>query len=156
MGLTGKSDEGISIEVFDCPSDGTGQRNNRRSAPEALKALELLGSADDSTSIAILTPYKNQVKLIRDKLRSANLEENVDVLNTHKAQGREWDWVIFSVVDDGRKNGPWFTDSTNSQGCAVLNTTISRAKSRLTLLLHKDFWNRRDCLIGELTKTFSK
>jgi hypothetical protein len=102
----------------------------------------------------VLTPYKNQAKLIWRKLHDENLLDAVEVLNTHKAQGREWDWVFFSVSDTSRLPGhePWYTDSKSDVGKVVLNTTISRARERLFLFLDKTFWSTRQCMIGDLTR----
>lgn len=62
-----------------------------------------------NSTIAILTPYINQLELIRAKLRSrfpgSDILDYVETLNTHKAQGREWDWVLFSASDTGRLDG---------------------------------------------------
>jgi superfamily I DNA and/or RNA helicase len=108
--------------------------------------------------IAILTPYKNQVRLIRSKMKerfgNSAVRYEVQVWNTHKAQGREWDWVLFSASDtvnlDG--NSPYFSDSANPKGKHVLNTTISRAKKHLRVFFDAEYWRRRrpDSILKEL------
>jgi hypothetical protein len=93
----------------------------------------------------VLTPYRKQAKLIRNKLRSASLLDRVEVWNTHQAQGREWDWVLFSASDTDRLEGndPWFSDSSNPIGKALLNTTISRTKQHLRIFLDATYWKQR-------------
>jgi ATP-dependent RNA/DNA helicase IGHMBP2 len=111
-------------------------------------------------TIAILTPYKNQVRLIRDRLRKrfgdAEISDHVEVWNTHQAQGREWDWVLFSVSDTANLKGnmPYFSDSKNRTGRAVLNTTISRAKQHLRIFLDSAYWEHRkpESLLTELAR----
>jgi len=110
---------------------------------------------EERPSAVVLTPYKNQAKLIWRKLHDEHLLDTVEVLNTHKAQGREWDWVFFSVSDTPRLqgvHGPFLTDSTLPVGKVVLNTTISRARERLFLFLDKTYWSERECLLGDLTR----
>lgn len=117
--------------------------------------LVQLLSNQDQTSIAILTPYRKQVNAIRNKLRHRNLLDNVEVLNTHKAQGREWDTVIFSAVDGAQPPGPFFTDSQKHIGILVLNTTISRVRRQLYLVADRSYWQGRDQLIGDLVSIAS-
>ncbi|MCH9021494.1 MAG: ATP-binding domain-containing protein [Planctomycetes bacterium] len=90
----------------------------------------------------ILTPYKGQVALLQTRLPNARREERISTI--HKSQGREWDTVIFSVVD-GSNSEPWFTDSSHfiSQGKYVLNTAISRAKKKLIIVCDVQYWSSR-------------
>jgi ATP-dependent exoDNAse (exonuclease V) alpha subunit len=69
----------------------------------------------------------------------------VEVWNTHQAQGREWDCVFFSASDTARLwgNDPWFSDSSNATGRALVNTTISRARQHLRIFFDRDFWRQR-------------
>jgi len=82
---------------------------------------------------------------LRERFRDTAIPVLVDVLNTHQAQGREWDWVFFSVADTGnlKMNDPWFTDSNYSHGKALLNTTIGRTKRKLMVFLDQTFWANR-------------
>jgi len=94
----------------------------------------------ENASVAVLAPYKPQVKLLQSQL--GQMLDHIEVWNTHKTQGREWDWVLFSVCDTDRlqKNRPYFTDSNVPLGKLVLNTTISRAKQHLVLFLDLTYW----------------
>jgi superfamily I DNA and/or RNA helicase len=101
----------------------------------------------------VLTPYKNQAAMIRSMLRARRGPlQAVEVLNTHRAQGREWDIVVFSAVDGSRPSCfPYFTDSRKDLGRVVINTTLSRVKRRLILVVERRFWTSKpDQLLGRL------
>lgn len=123
---------------------------------EAASAVEYLTLPDQISSVAIITPYLNQVRTIKGNLPYRQKEQ---LFTVHKAQGREWDTVIFSVVDDGKPGRePWFTDVTNTQADAdkLLNTALSRAKKELVLICNVNYWlNRPDAdrqLISQLIR----
>lgn len=101
-------------------------------------AQNLLETGRDD--IAILTPYKRQAEWIRNALRAKGLVGQVEVMNTHRAQGREWETVIFSVVDGSPPYNPYYTDVGLPVGVQVLNTTISRVKKELYLVLEQGYW----------------
>ena len=73
------------------------------------------------------------------------IDNKSKILTVHKSQGREWDNVIFSVVDNNIKS-LWFSTAKipKSNGASLINTAISRAKKRLILVLNKDFWQSYD------------
>jgi hypothetical protein len=103
-------------------------------------------------AFAILTPYKNQVALLGERLVTARRQGRI--MTVHKSQGREWDTVILSVVD-GQFNRPWFTDTANPQsgGLFVMNTAISRARKHLVIVCDTEFWSRPEAeqqLISQL------
>lgn len=69
--------------------------------------------------------------------KKINTDENI--VTVHGSQGKEWETVLFSVVDTDNK---WFTDSQNikSNGLKVINTAVSRAKRKLIIVCNADFW----------------
>lgn len=99
--------------------------------------------------IGIITPYRDQIKELRQFLNPFDFPDE-DLVTVHGAQGREWDTVLFSVVDT--KN-MWFTDSNkkDSIGKCVINTALSRAKKRLIIVCDYDFWSEQhNQFIGKL------
>ncbi len=168
IGLTGLAADETYIQCTHCePRERKGRRRRENDA-EADAILDQVQEWWESTqlesnlpTLAILTPYKNQARLIRRRLRErfrdTAIPVQVDVLNTHQAQGREWDWVFFSVADTGnlKMNAPFFTDSNRSDGKALLNTTIGRTKRRLVVFLDSTFWaNRRpESLLTDIVNT---
>lgn len=85
-------------------------------------------------NIAIIAPYNNQVQLLRKTLGKQFYS---NILTVHKAQGREWDTVIFSVTDTSNH---FFVNSNTSQGKRIINTAISRAKNKVILVCDADYW----------------
>lgn len=153
IGLTGCSPSDTFIECRDCEPEEVRGRQKRENHAEAEAIVgeiqawwESANGSPDAGTLAVLTPYKNQAKLIRRRLRErisdTAILNCVEVLHTHQAQGREWDSVLFSVTDTGRlkRNEPWFTDSRRPEARALLNTTISRAKQRVIVFLDLDYW----------------
>ena len=71
-------------------------------------------------------------------------------MTVHGSQGREWDTVIFSVVDT---TDMWFTNSLHpkSDGKKVINTAVSRAKKKLIIVCDAEYWKPMEKqLIGKL------
>jgi len=162
IGLQGWGEMDTKFDVCDCeplPVPNAENWQNYSEANEIVryirKFIKTYPNEKKRPFAVVLTPYKNQAKLIRHKLRDEHLLDDVEVLNTHKAQGREWDWVFFSVSDTPRLpgvHGPFLTNSNIPVGKLVLNTTISRARKRLFLFLDKTYWSQRRCLVGDITR----
>ena len=69
----------------------------------------------------IITPYKNQVKVLNKEIN------DIDTATVHKFQGKEKDNIIISTVDDEISD---FADDSY-----LINVAISRAKKRLMLVV---------------------
>ena len=94
-------------------------------------------------SVCILTPYRGQLALIKDRIKNAIKDteiaeeyeyvecENNEILSLtiHKSQGREFDLVYLLPVDDGDWEWPW------SQKKRLVNVAVSRAKQELRIVL---------------------
>lgn len=103
---------------------------------------------------AILTPYKNQVALLKKKLPQGAKDGRI--VTIHGSQGKEWETVYVSICDTYNM---WFTDSTNDQtdGLCLLNTAISRAKQELIIVCDQRFWQRQpEQFISHLLKSCNK
>lgn len=168
IGLRGLARDKTFIECINCVPASVETANKRENVAEATRIVEYINAllkrdAEPASvpTIGILTPYINQARLIRNMIKLASwdsgVRDRIDVLNVHKAQGREWDWILFSVVDTGRlrRNRPFFADSAHPQGRPVLNTAISRAKHHLVIFLDAEYWKRRTppSLLVELARS---
>ena len=136
--------EDLKIELVNVSTSPN--HNSGRESQEEVNAIVAYLSSTNEQDVAVITPYKKQIKLLNAKLRKMQREDRV--LTIHKSQGREWDTVIISVVDGPRSGArPWFTDSkiVKSQGAKVMNTAVSRARKRLLLVCDANYWrNRKD------------
>lgn len=133
-GFTGASKSSFEILILDAKyRPGEYSRSNLAEV-EAISHIIARYSPDET---AILTPYRGQVRLLRNKLPK---EYKHSVMTVHSSQGQEWDTVIFSAVD---ANNPYFVDSTRPEGRHVINAAISRAKRRLILTCDVDLWEKR-------------
>lgn len=109
---------------------------------------------EGNTDFVILTPYKNQVKMLNKHLPQER--NDFKILTVHGSQGREWNTVILSVVDTSDK---WFVDSqkTISKGLNLINTAVSRAKKNLVIVCDLHYWSGQNGqLITDLYKMKSR
>jgi len=106
----------------------------------AIKSLTRILNHKGISDYAILTPYKNQVKMLGQHLPDERKE--FKIMTVHGSQGREWDTVILSVTDTSDK---WFVDSLNpnSRGLNLVNTAVSRARKRLFIVCDTNYWKRQ-------------
>lgn len=96
--------------------------HNRRQAEDVISVVkELVSSYND---IGIITPYRDQAKLIRTLLQENKLP-SFPVSTVHKFQGRENDVIILSTVSNEIQE---FIDDPH-----LLNVAVSRAKRKFIL-----------------------
>jgi hypothetical protein len=90
-----------------------------------------------SMKAGILAPYRDQQQLVQDILNESGASPHIEVGTSHRFQGREFDTVIFDLVEDGRgwiaqgdlKGTKWQAD-----GLRLFNVGITRARRRLYLI----------------------
>lgn len=125
--------------IFINSNSNVQKATQRSSIEEAMIIKEIIKNIKEN--FAILTPYKSQVKLLKDILGKEYFE---NIMTIHKSQGSEYHTVIFSVVDDSfiGKRKMFFTDSLNEnfKSLNLINTVVSRAKKRLIIIANEDFW----------------
>lgn len=143
----GSVDE-LIIRVIDAKKESDKQK--RENIAEAVRIKEFLTTSEENLDYAILTPYRNQLNLLRQETPKANKEQRI--MTIHASQGREFDTVILSVCDT--KN-MYFTDTTkkHTKGLYIINTAVSRAKKELIIVCDKQFWLSLDNqLISEIVR----
>jgi hypothetical protein len=169
IGLRSHGSTGTDIRSRDCPPLIPSipplpvKWQNQAEAKRVMKAVtswvEWKPDSDKGT-LAILTPYTNQVRLIRDSLKDLGKSTaaktwqarewedfgKIEVMTVHGSQGREWDTVFFSASDTGRLagNGPFLADTSCHKGKLVVNTAISRSKKYLRFFFDRQFWKGRE------------
>ena len=151
IGLRGNSGQELILDVIDVEYTDRDDRNNLAECEAILKDIMDTGSTPDG--YAILTPYRMQVGMMRKLLGS----DRFNVSTIHKSQGREWDTVYLSIVDNSvRLPGKDIQLHLTSnlavpENLNTINTAISRAKRRLVIVCDAEFWkSRKGDLIGEL------
>ena len=168
ISLKSHASTGTQIRSKDCPQTGplglpAGQKyENAAEANRIMNAVKKWVEwkpDSDKGGLAILTPYRNQVRLIRDALKALGNSgavvgwrheewedfRSVEVMTVNRSQGREWDTVFFSACDTGRLAGnePFLADTACLAGSLVVNTAISRSKKFLRFFLDRQFWAGR-------------
>ncbi|TVU14519.1 hypothetical protein EJB05_37994, partial [Eragrostis curvula] len=85
-----------------------------------------------SSQVAVISPYKNQVKLLKDHFRSTfgdQSKEVIDVNTVDGFQGREKEIVIFSCVRCNKEQNIGFVDDFRR-----MNVAITRARSAVLVV----------------------
>ena len=144
--------------LFINSNSNTNEVIERSNLEEALIIKELVKKLEGK-SFAILTPYKKQVKVLKNILGRRYFD---NIMTIHKSQGSEWDNVIFSVVDDSNfgKRKMFFTNTLNDnfKSLNLINTVVSRTKKRLIIVANEEFWvEQKDTqLIGNIINISKK
>jgi len=113
-----------------------GSRFNKNSAQTILGILNQYSKENSLvSSIGIVTPYRGQVKLIKDLIAQRNysksFNELVKVGTIHAFQGSECDLIIFDTVDSIEENiGRLYRFE---MGKRLVNVALSRAKYKLII-----------------------
>lgn len=106
----------------------------------ALLAVELavraLNESSKRESIAIITPYKAQARLIGKMLEEKGLSRSIEVSTIHRFQGGESDMVIFDLVEGPVHNVTPMIDDTKdgSNAKLLINVALSRAKNKAIVI----------------------
>lgn len=118
--------------------------------PTAMLTIDIareIRAHSPNASIAIITPYRGQVKLIRhwlyDEIQTDKRLINVEVGTVHSFQGGEADVVILDIVDGPPRPtiGALLRDDT---GMRLMNVAITRARGKLIIIAHKDWLRGTD------------
>jgi hypothetical protein len=127
-----------------CKSEGSYSRSNRMTA-ELCVRLAQEAVRDGVQSIAIITPYAQQSRLISGLLAESGIPIGmVECRTVHRFQGNERDMVIMDTVDTlpempgvllaGRKGA--------SSAPHLLNVSISRAKGKLVIVSDVGYFHK--------------
>lgn len=92
--------------------------------------------ADGIGSVAVITPYVEQARLIRRGLAQRRLD-GVECRTVHRFQGNERDAVILDLVD-GEPFAPGVLLAEN-----LLNVSVSRARGKLVVVADLSYYARR-------------
>ena len=112
---------------------------SRQNEQTAQICVDLASQAvqDGIESVAIVTPYVQQSRLIRKLLSNARISsDRVECKTVHRFQGNERDMVIFDTVDTKPMKPGVLLAGTKGRTSApnLINVSISRAKGKLVVL----------------------
>lgn len=123
------------------PEDDGGTRRNPREADLAVRYVRrLLAAGVPATDVAVITPYRGQVRIIRDRLADAAA---VEVDSVDGFQGREKEAVVVSLVRSNAEGDVGFLADTRRT-----NVAFTRARRLLVVigdsatLAHHPFYQR--------------
>lgn len=108
----------------------------RSLAGERVRQAEDVGESA-ANKAGIITPYAVQQDLVRDILNESGGSPHIEAGTSHRFQGREFDTVIFDLVEDGTgwvANGDLAGTSWAANGLRMFNVGITRAQRRLYLV----------------------
>ena len=143
---------GESLVVVDTGGQAACERSarsySRTNEKTALEALRLAREATESgaESVAVITPYADQARKIRDLLKKEDLlDKPVECSTVHRFQGRECDIVILDTVDAEPLNpgGLLHDRHANSNARNLVNVAVSRARGKLILIADLAYFQRR-------------
>jgi superfamily I DNA and/or RNA helicase len=109
-------------------------------------AYTLVTSSVTSPSVAIIAPYRAQVKNLRRALRQQQRSEDrrywsIDAGTVHQFQGSEADVVIFDLVDGPGRSGLGLL-LRGDTGLRLVNVAVSRARGKLILIADRTWFRR--------------
>ncbi|WML33429.1 AAA domain-containing protein [Clostridium sp. OS1-26] len=119
---------------------GNHERNhyNQRQIDVILK--EIIPKLKENKSVGIASPYRNQIKELKDVISN----ENIEIDTVHKYQGREKEIMILSTVSNEAND---FMNNAN-----LLNVAISRAENKLIIVVSDNEKLLNSSNIGDLIR----
>jgi superfamily I DNA and/or RNA helicase len=102
-----------------------------------------------ATSVAIITPYVDQGRAIRARLKERDGDQKearqIECSTVHRFQGQERDVVILDTVDaEPMKPGVLLSErGTHSMAHNLINVAISRARGKLIIVADVGYFERR-------------
>lgn len=128
-------------------------RWNEESARVAV-AIVRKALADGVESLALITPYRAQVRTLERLLRDAGLDdERVTCSTVHRFQGHEREVVVLDTVDaPPLEPGVLLCDrGADSASAQLLNVSLSRAQAKLIVLAELQYLlSRPTGILGDL------
>jgi superfamily I DNA and/or RNA helicase len=122
--------------------EGSYSRFNEKTA-QACVALAVEAVREGIESVAIITPYVAQSRLIRQLLADFPREANyIEGQTVHRFQGGERDLVILDTVDTAPLSPGVLLagHSPNSSAQNLINVSISRARGKLIIVSDVDYF----------------
>lgn len=138
-----RTDPGPAVALLDTTSlsplseqTPAGSKINRAHARLIAELLAAPGMSD--RSIAVITPYRAQVRLIRETVRARRPEllatERLEIFTVHRFQGRDKDIVLFDLTEAPGTRTTFLDDLKTPHAPNLINVAMSRARLRLVVI----------------------
>jgi hypothetical protein len=142
--LAGRRGSPPAIALFDTTTTGavstSSDGGSKLNAVHAELVAELALEAAPHQDVAIIAPYRAQVRRIRALIRARApgwLEDGrIEVFSVHRFQGRERSLVLFDTVEAPGTAPRFLDDLHNPDAPRLVNVALSRAVDRLVLIFH--------------------
>jgi superfamily I DNA and/or RNA helicase len=124
-------------------AEGSFSRCNERTAALCVAVAEAM-ERDGIDSIAVITPYVEQARIVRKGLAGHGLR-SVECRTVHRFQGNERDTVILDAVDAEPFSPGVLLAGTRPGSSAenLLNVSVSRARGKLVVIADVSFFEGR-------------
>lgn len=121
--------------------DGEGRPASRANPAQALLSIALsLGLAANGRSVAVMSPYRAQARLLATACNEA-AGDNPRVATVHRFQGAEADRVLVDLVEADPMTGTSpLTGSDRDLSLRLLNVALSRARDRVFVVADCQFF----------------
>lgn len=138
-----RAHNGASVAIVDTgrlgPKSESTSSGSKMNARHAARIAELVDSpALAGQSVAVITPYRAQVRAIREAVRSrcpALLStDRVEIFTVHRFQGRDKDVVIFDLVEAPDTRCTFLDEVKNVHAPNLINVAMSRAREKLVII----------------------
>ncbi len=137
--------ENCGITIIETPSHTAQGRANPRQAE--IITSEILPSEKNKGDVGIVAPYRDQVSLVKQFVKS----NDILVDTVHKFQGKERSTMILTTTSDRTAvyDDPEHIDFLNNPN--LINVAISRAKKHLFVIATSEALNQEGTLLGDLS-----
>ena len=125
-----------------CYNVTTGGSRSRANPLHAVLAYQIIQNLDPESckSIAAITPYRGQSRLLATLLKTENQEDRMLASTVHRFQGSESDVVIFDLCDSyPMPTASPITGADADTALRLMNVAVSRARGKLFILMDVDF-----------------
>jgi hypothetical protein len=127
-----------------CSQFESGGRFNLINALICSSLAEIISkSLAHDESIGIITPYRNQARLIHKIIEDSPISQNIDIrINTvHSFQGGDETVIIFdSLEGEGAKKWSMINEYDNTESAKLLlNVALTRAEKKLYIVANNDY-----------------
>ncbi|MGI5863062.1 MAG: AAA domain-containing protein [Myxococcales bacterium] len=136
-----RTEAGPAVLVLDTSRLGArtelSETSSKRNPGHADLVARLVETAN-SREIAVIAPYRAQVRAVRDRLRARAPKllssGRVEVFTVHRFQGRDKELVIFDTTEGPGSLCRFLDENHNPDAPNLVNVALSRARSRLVVV----------------------